>query len=108
MDSVSCESANKRDILEFLEYLRFGMEAIGLIALVIYTAYTIRMFAANKQAADAATSASPSRGDSGTVTHRSLPPHRPRRAGFPQRVPQVDSLLYPGVHNPRRQQRVPS
>ena len=39
---------------------------------------------------------------------RYLPPHRPRRAGFPQRVPQGDSPLCPGVHNPGRQQRVPS
>ena len=36
------------------------------------------------------------------------PPPRPRRAGFPQRVLQVDSPLYPGVHNRGRHQRVPS
>lgn len=42
---------------DWLDYLKFAMEALGLAALIVYTGYTVRMYHANKLAADAAKTA---------------------------------------------------
>jgi hypothetical protein len=41
----------------WLDYVTFGLELLGLIVLCIYAAYTIKIYCANKKAADAAKSA---------------------------------------------------
>jgi hypothetical protein len=41
----------------WLDYVTFGLELLGLLVLGIYASYTIKIYCANKQAADAATSA---------------------------------------------------
>jgi hypothetical protein len=48
------------------------VEIVGLVLLAIYTAYTIKMYRANKQAADAATTAAQAAKDANKITKNSL------------------------------------
>lgn len=54
----------------FLENNRVFTEVLGLIVLAVYTAYTIKMYSANKQAAEAATNAASTARDALVATNR--------------------------------------
>jgi hypothetical protein len=54
----------------WLDYVTFGLELLGLIVLCIYAAYTIKIYCANKKAADAAKSAADTAASELELTHR--------------------------------------
>jgi len=45
------ESENQKK--HWLDYVTFGMELFGLVVLAVYAGYTIKIYYANQQAADA-------------------------------------------------------
>jgi hypothetical protein len=51
-----CKNGYKQS-KHWLEYVTFGLELVGFIVLCVYAGYTIKIYCANKQAANAATSA---------------------------------------------------
>jgi hypothetical protein len=51
-----CEITCKTE-KDFWDHVKTGAEIFGIVLLAIYTGYTVKMYCANKQAADAATSA---------------------------------------------------
>jgi len=54
----------------WLDYVTFGLELLGLVVLCIYAAYTIKIYFANKKAAEAAEKAANAARDSLTVVQR--------------------------------------
>ena len=54
----------------WLDYVTLGMELLGFVVLCVYAAYTIKIYRASKQSADAATSAAKTAAEQLEMTER--------------------------------------